>query len=94
MRAFLDAEGRGGLLPPTDVAAALLRLIDDAALCGEVVTVHPAAGPGGRPEPLDPAGRWDYLGAWSERRSEAVRAYVDASVAAVAAGEMPAWSGV
>lgn len=34
VRAYLDAEGRGGVLPPSACAAALLRLIDDPSIAG------------------------------------------------------------
>lgn len=94
VRAFLGEEGRGGVLPASACAAALLRILDDSSLAGDVVAVHPAAGAGGRVVPADPGGHLTFLGAWSEEGSPAVAALVDEGLAAVASGATPGWSGV
>lgn len=94
VRAFLQEEGRGGVLPPAACADALLRILDDSALAGEVVAVHPDAGAGGRVIAADPGGQLAFLGAWSEGGSPAVAALVDEGFAAVASGTLQAWSGV
>lgn len=94
VREYLDAEGRGGVMPSSSCADALLRIIDDASLAGEVVTVHPAAGPGGRVESLDPSGQFQYLGTWRDESSSEVSAMVDAGIQGVKDGSVPAWSGI
>lgn len=91
---FLSKEGRGGVLSPQDCADALLHLIDDASINGQVLTVHPEAGPGGRPEPVDPSNYFSYLGIWSEDESTDVKEYVDLSIDAIIDEEMPGWSGI
>ena len=56
--------------------------------------MHPDAGPrGSRREPLDASGHFDYLGLWSETKADDNAQLVDASVAAVADGSVPGWSG-
>ena len=73
----------------------LLRLLDEPDINGEVLTVHPSAGPhGSRREGNDPTGRYSYLGAWSELRADDTAPLVDAMVAAVADRSANGWSGV
>jgi hypothetical protein len=94
-RAYLDRHERGGIMAASTVAAALLRLLDEPDVNGEVLTVHPSAGPqGSRREGNDPTGRYAYLGAWSELRADDTAPLVDAMVAAVADRSANGWSGV
>jgi hypothetical protein len=71
-------------------------LIDEGAqgTNGEVLVVHPSVPEGGQVEPLDPTGRFDYLGLWSEERADDTVALVDGAVAAVASGASNGWSGI
>ena len=91
--AFLQREGRGGVLPPQACAAALLGVLDDESLCGEVVVVHPDA-PGGRGFATEPLAASAWLGAWRDSGSAEVAAFVDEGLQAAASGVLPAWSGV
>lgn len=61
---------------------------------GEVITVHPAAGPQGQIETLDPSGQFDHLGQWRAHNSVEVAAFVDDGLAAVKDGSLNAWSGI
>ena len=88
---YLNEEQRGGVLQPEDCADALLRLIDDPLISGEIVTVHPNAGKGGRVEPLDPTRRYDYLGLWREDDSPKTKEWVDVGFDAIRAGTAPAF---
>jgi NAD(P)-dependent dehydrogenase (short-subunit alcohol dehydrogenase family) len=93
VREFLEREGRGGVMAPETCAAALLAVLDDGAMAGEVVAVHPAA-PGGRGFAVEPLRASEWLGAWQERGSAEVAALVDDGLKAVGDGAMPGWSGV
>lgn len=92
VRKFLDEENRGGVLPPTACSDALLRILDDDSLAGEVIAVHPAAGPGGRVVSADPDGSLSFLGVWSDAGSPAVASFVSEGLEAVAKGDVKAWS--
>ena len=81
--AYLNDENRGGIMEPHIVAEGLLKLIDDKSIAGEIITIHPNNDKGGRREGLDPSGRFDYLGLWSESKSAAVKTYVNQAVQAV-----------
>ena len=81
-------------MPASACATALLRLIDESTIAGEVVTVHPAAGPSGQIEPLDPSGQYAHLGAWRADSSAEVAAMVDGGFAGVKDGSFNAWSGI
>jgi hypothetical protein len=89
---FLDREQRGGVMSADMCAAALLRLVDDKTVAGEVVTVHPSNPEGGRVEPLDPFGQFAYLGAWREDGHRDVGELVDAALKDVASGNINPWS--
>jgi len=80
---YLSTENRGGILSASEVAYGLLKLIDDKSIAGEIITIHPNNDKGGRRERLDESGHFDYLGLWSENRSESVKTYVDAAIQAV-----------
>jgi len=87
-RKFLDSEGRGGVMPPEMCAAALLKIIDDDSIFGEVVTVHPSVGY--KVEPLDSLGQYDYLGKWSYHKSAQVDHVVNDILNKIKSGE--GWS--
>jgi hypothetical protein len=93
VRAFLERGGRGGVMAPEACARALLAALDDEALAGEVLAVHPAA-PGGSGFAVEPLAASPWLGEWRAAASEEVGALVDDGLAAAGRGEMPAWSGV
>jgi NAD(P)-dependent dehydrogenase (short-subunit alcohol dehydrogenase family) len=88
---YLQQENRGGILKPSDCAEALLRIIDDNSIYGEIVTVHPNAGPGGKVENLDLEGRFNYLGLWREENSEKTKEFVDAGFDAIRDGSTQAF---
>ena len=92
MVAFLDREGRGGIMPPSTCADALLRLIDDPSLAGDVLTVHPT---GSHVIPLDAASpALAQLGLWQETQSADVAGLVSSGLKAAGEGTLPAWSGI
>ena len=62
-RAFLDREGRGGVMAPATCANALAHILDTPALAGEVVAVHPDA-PGGKSFAVEPLVASAWLGNW------------------------------
>ena len=83
-----------GRRPPEACARALLAVLDDESLAGEVVAVHPAA-PGGCGHAVVPADAPPFLGAWSAAKSDEVAGVVDDGLRAIGSGELsPAWSGV
>ena len=94
---YLQEDTRGGVLLPSACALALLRIIDDNVLAGEVVTVHPDSGPGGRVETLDPFGQFAYLGKWREDdgcEADKTKEFVDAGFASIKDGSTIAFSGI
>ena len=80
-------------MAPETCVAALLAVLDDGEMAGEVVAVHPAA-PGGRGFAVEPLRVSEWLGARQERGSAEVAALVDDGLKAVGDGTMPGWSGV
>jgi len=86
--AFLNSEGRGGVIDPSVCAEALLMLIDNDSIAGEVVTVHPSVGP--KVEPLDALGQYAYLGTWSFQKSAEVDHWVNLGIERIKSGE--GWS--
>jgi len=86
--AFLGSEGRGGIMDPSMCAAALLKIIDDDSIAGEVVTVHPSVGH--KVEPLDSLGQYAYIGTWSFHKSAEVDHLVDLGIERIKSGE--GWS--
>jgi len=83
LREFLGSENRGGVLSPEDVANALLYIIDNPNVYGQAVTVHSS---GIKVEPLDPQGRYSYLGNWDFQKSKKVEKYLDLSIEAIKNG--------
>jgi len=75
-------------MPPEMCAAALLKIIDDDTIFGEVVTVHPSVG--FKVEPLDSLGQYDYLGNWSYHKSAQVDHVVNDILNKIKSGE--GWS--
>ena len=92
-RAFLDREGRGGVMAPERCAAALLHILDTPSLSGDVVVVHPNA-PGGTGFAVEPLIASSWLGAWRADESTEVATFVDEGLQAASTGDMPAWSGI
>ena len=90
--AYLNSENRGGIMDPWMVADGLLRLIDDKSLAGNIITIHPNNEKGGRI--VEESDRFDYLGIWTETRSNAVRSCVDQAIQAVRddPGQTVGWS--
>jgi 3-oxoacyl-[acyl-carrier protein] reductase len=93
---YLDTDNRGGILEPRACARALLTLIDNTDIAGEIITVHPSSGESGKVELLDPLGQFDYLGAWREDNGAGkidiqTKELVDSSFNAIKAGTMPAF---
>jgi len=88
LQAFLDTESRGGVMHPQMCADALLTIIDNDNIFGEVVTVHPSVGH--KVETLDPSGQFDYLGKWSYHKSAQVDHYVDVGLEKIKSGS--GWS--
>lgn len=90
---YLETGGRGGVMPPSSCAAALLHIMGDPSLAGEVVVVHPDA-PGGHGFAVEPLVCSQWLGQWRESESAEVATFVDDGLKAVADGSLSAWSGV
>jgi NAD(P)-dependent dehydrogenase (short-subunit alcohol dehydrogenase family) len=93
VRVYLETGGRGGIMPSSTCATALLYILDNPSLSGEVVTVHPDA-PGGRGFAIEPLVASPWLGAWRDAESAEVAAFVDEGLNAAADGSLPAWSGI
>lgn len=95
VRAFLDAEGRGGVMPASWCANAMMRVIEDESIHATILPVHPAAGPDGyrvEPSAADPAGHFAYLGEWRADKSPAVKEYVQMTLDAVRDEQVNGWS--
>eukprot|EP00299_Pterocystis_sp_00344_P013119 c6392_g1_i1.p1 GENE.c6392_g1_i1~~c6392_g1_i1.p1 ORF type:complete len:293 (+),score=54.25 c6392_g1_i1:142-1020(+) len=89
---FLSNEGRGGMMPVDMCSRAVLHILDDPTISGEVVTVHPAGGPDGKVEPLDANDQYGYLGKWRADQSTEVDGVLNSLIQSVATGEMAGWS--
>lgn len=89
---YLNADNRGGVLEPDACARALLTLIDDPSIYGEIITVHPNSGVNGKVETLDALGQFSYLGAWREGgEDDPTKTFVDGSFDAIKSGAMKAF---
>jgi hypothetical protein len=91
---FLDRERRGGVMNPDLCVDALVKLIEDDTISGEVITVHPSNPKGGKIEPLDPFDQFSYLGGWREDSNPDVAAFVDGGMADIASGTTNPWSSI
>uniref|UniRef100_A0A6B2LBN1 Uncharacterized protein n=1 Tax=Arcella intermedia TaxID=1963864 RepID=A0A6B2LBN1_9EUKA len=88
-KGFLTDEGRGGIADPKECAKAMIKILDDPSIYGEVVTVHPSVGC--KVESLDANNQFGYLGNWSFEKSKQVDAYLEGAIDMVRAGKV-GWS--
>jgi len=66
---FLHTEGRGGIMQPNNISPALLYIINNTFLNGDLIAVNSNNGIDARLEPVDECGRYIEYGTWNETQS-------------------------
>lgn len=89
---YLNTEGRGGIMEPTDVAPTLLHIINTKTLNGELIAVNTSLGINSRTEPRDEFGAFNEYGTWDENKSFITRQAIDYQLNNILANNVNIWS--
>lgn len=74
---YLNTGGRGGVMKPNDMTPALLHIISNTTLNGELIAVNSNLGFDVRVEPRDEFGAFAEYGEWDESNSSATKYSID-----------------
>lgn len=92
LKMFLNTEGRGDIMEPSDVSPALLHIINTQHLNGDLISVNKSLGITARIEPRDEFGSFDEYGIWSEDKSLITRYAIDYQLNDIITNNQNIWS--
>ena len=92
LKIFLNTEGRGDIMEPSDVSPALLHIINTKHLNGDLISVNKSLGFNARLEPNDEFGAFKEYGIWSEDNSLITRYAIDYQLNDIITNNQNIWS--